>query len=99
MSHLDEVDKKYWRISSVDSRIPIRELARRLGNSPATISRRIKRLEKMIKAYVPVIEDEALGKGSRAVLMVRTGGESDQHTIAEEVTSMPDVCNVFPHHG
>ncbi len=53
----------------------------------------------MIKAYVSVIEDEALGKGSRAVLMVRTGGESDQHTIAEEVTSMPDVCNVFPHHG
>jgi len=34
LSHLDEVDKKYWRISSVDSRIPIRELARRLGKQP-----------------------------------------------------------------
>jgi len=39
-------------ILSVDSRIPIRELARRLGTSPATVSRRIKRLEKekVIKA-------------------------------------------------
>ena len=51
--------------------------------------------DNIIKAYVSIIEDEELGKGSRAVLLVRTSGEKDQSEVIEDISNMDDICNVF----
>jgi len=93
----DSVDKQILQILKLDGRASIRDIAKRLDVSPATVSRKIKKLEEdnIIKAYVSIVEDDELGKGTRAVLMVRTTGDYDRNQIVERLTGMDDVCNVF----
>jgi DNA-binding Lrp family transcriptional regulator len=93
----DEVDRHILRILKMDGRASIRNIAKRLEISPATVSRKIKKLEEnnIIKAYVSIIEDDELGKGTRAVLLVKTTGDYDSNQIIERLTDMDDICNVF----
>jgi len=93
----DSVDKQILQILKLDGRASIRDIAKQLDVSPATVSRKIKKLEEgnIIKAYVSIVEDDELGKGTRAVLMVRTTGDYDSNKIVERLTAMDDVCNVF----
>ena len=93
----DQVDVKILDILRLDGRATIRDIAEKLGVSPATVSRKIKRMEEenVIKAYVSIIEDGELGKGSRAVLLVRTSGEKNPSEVIEDISEMEDICNVF----
>jgi len=93
----DSVDTKILDILRLDGRASIRDIAKKIGTSPATVSRKIRQMEddNIIKAYVSIIEDEELGKGSRAVLLVRTSGEKDQSEVIEDISNMDDICNVF----
>ncbi|MCK5669990.1 AsnC family transcriptional regulator [Candidatus Bathyarchaeota archaeon] len=97
MTIADEVDRQILQILKMDGRASIRNIAKQLDVSPATVSRKIKKLEKnnIIKAYISIIEDDELGKGTRAVLMVRTTGDYGSNQIVERLTDMDDVCNVF----
>ena len=97
MTIADEVDKQILRILKLHGRASIRDMAKQLNVSPATVSRKIKKLEKnnIIKAYVSIVEDDELGKGTRAVLLVKTTGDYDSNQIVEKLTAMDDVCNVF----
>ncbi len=97
MTAADPVDVRILEILRLDGRASIRDIAEKLGVSPATVSRKIRRMEdeNVIKAYVSIIEDEELGKGSRAVLLVRTSGEKDQSEVIEDISNMDDICNVF----
>jgi Lrp/AsnC family leucine-responsive transcriptional regulator len=89
----DEVDRHILRILKMDGRASIRNIAKRLEISPATVSRKIKKLEEnnIIKAYVSIIEDDELGKGTRAVLLVKTTGDYDSNQIIERLTDMDDI--------
>jgi len=93
----DEVDKQILQILKLHGRASIRDMAKQLNVSPATVSRKIKKLEEnnIIKAYVSIVEDDELGKGTRAVLFVKTTGDYDSNQIVENLTAMDDVCNVF----
>jgi len=93
----EPVDVRILEILRLDGRASIRDIAKKIGISPATVSRKIRRMEddNIIKAYVSIIEDEELGKGSRAVLLVRTSGEKDQSEVIEDISNMDDICNVF----
>jgi Lrp/AsnC family transcriptional regulator, leucine-responsive regulatory protein len=93
----DPVDMRILEILRLDGRASIRDIAKKVGISPATVSRKIRQMEddNIIKAYVSIIEDEELGKGSRAVLLVRTSGEKDQSEVIEDISNMDDICNVF----
>lgn len=51
--------------------------------------------DNIIKAYVSIIEDEQIGKGSRAILLVRTSGEKSQTDVIGRLSDMEDICNVF----
>ena len=97
MVSLDAVDKKILEMLAEDSRITVREISRKLDVSPSTVSRKIKHMEEanIIKGYVSIIEDKEVGKGSRAVLLVRTSGEYDHKKIINDITEMDDVCNLF----
>jgi DNA-binding Lrp family transcriptional regulator len=94
---LDDVDKQILSILKLDSRATVRDIAKQLEVSPSTVSRKIRRMEQenTIKGYVSIVEDEELGKGTRAVLLVRTSGDSDLNHVVEKVTEMEDICNVF----
>ncbi len=93
----DDMDKHILRILKMDGRASIRNIAKRLEISPATVSRKIKKLEEnnIIKAYVSIVEDDELGKGTRAVLLVKTTGDYDSNQVVERLTDMDDICNVF----
>ncbi len=97
MAPIDEVDKKILKFLVENSRATVRDIARRLDVSPSTVSRKIKRMEEenIIKGYVSIIEDEELGKGTRAVLLLKTTGDYDYHRIVDKLTGMDDICNVF----
>ena len=97
MSASESVDKQILEILRLNSRATVREIAEKIGVSPATVSRKIRKMEdeNIIKAYVSIIEDEELGKGSRAVLLVRTSGDKKHSDVIEEISNMDDICNVF----
>lgn len=97
MASLDTVDKKILEMLAEDSRITVRDISRKLDVSPSTVSRKIKHMEEanIIKGYVSIIEDKEVGKGSRAVLLVRTSGEYNHNKIINVITEMDDVCNLF----
>jgi len=97
MVRLDEVDKEILRILKLEGRASVREISRRLNVSPSTVSRKINKMEAegTIKGYISIIEDEELGQGSRAVLLVRTSGDYDQGHVVEKIETMEDICNVF----
>ena len=97
LSDADVVDKQILEILRLDARASIRDIARKLNTSPATVSRKIKQMEdeNIIKAYVSIIEDEEIGKGARAVLLVRTIGDQSKTNIVEDISNMEDICNVF----
>ena len=97
MNASESVDKQILEILRLNSRATVREIAEKIGVSPATVSRKIRKMEdeNIIKAYVSIIEDEELGKGSRAVLLVRTSGDKKHSDVIEEISNMDDICNVF----
>ena len=93
----DDTDRLILQILKMDGRASIRNISERLEISPATVSRKIKKLEEnnIIKAYVSIVEDDELGKGTRAVLLVKTTGDYDSNQVVERLTDMDDICNVF----
>lgn len=94
---VDEIDTKILEILKLNGRASVKEIAEATGSSSATISRKIKKLEQVniIKGYVSIIRDEELGKGSRAVFLIRTSGDYDQEELASQLIGMEDICDVF----
>jgi len=94
---LDEVDKQILDILSRDGRITSAEIAKRLGVSTSTITRKTKRMEAagIIRGYVGIIEDEHLGKTARAVLMLKMTGRDDTTNIMEAISENDDICNIY----
>jgi Lrp/AsnC family transcriptional regulator, regulator for asnA, asnC and gidA len=73
MSRLDALDHALLQELNVDARRSHRELARRLGLSPTTVSRRVEDLEAsgLLQGYIPLLDDEALGWDLHAIVGIR----------------------------
>ncbi len=93
----DDTDKKILEILSTEGRISASNIAKKLGISVSTITRKIKNLEKegVIRGFICIIEDELIGKKSRAVLMMKLTGSIEQENIIDKITKDPNICNVF----
>lgn len=93
----DNLDKQILELLSQNSRTSVREISRVLDSSPATISRRIRRLEEIgvIKGYVSIIEDEELGYDCRALLLIKISSESDSEQIIEKMKDNERICNLY----
>jgi Lrp/AsnC family transcriptional regulator, leucine-responsive regulatory protein len=72
---LQTEEKKMLKLMAEDARITIRELARMLGMEPATISRKIRKLEKdkIIQGYHALIDPKFLGLGRFEVMLTLRG--------------------------
>ena len=93
----DTLDKQILEILSQNSRTSVREISRVLDSSPATVSRRIRKLEEMrvIKGYVSIIEDEDLGYDCRALLLIKISESSDPDLIVEAMKDNERICNLY----
>jgi Lrp/AsnC family transcriptional regulator, regulator for asnA, asnC and gidA len=72
-SSLDGLDRGILEELNVDARRSHREIAERLKVSPTTIGMRIERMERdgIIRGYVPLLDDEALGWELSATIGIR----------------------------
>ncbi len=63
MKPVDKLDEKIMNELSINSKIPLRELALKMGVSFVTVMNRIKKLEtkKIIKRYSAIIDHELIG--------------------------------------
>jgi len=97
----DEVDKKILELLSRNSRISVREISRIINSSPATISRRIRKLEEkgVIKGYASIIEDEELGYSCRALLLIKTNEGHEVRPIIENIIHNEKICSLFTASG
>jgi len=72
-SSLDVLDRSILEELNIDARRSHREIAHRLKVSPTTVSARVTRLERdgVIRGYMPVLDDEALGWELVATMGIR----------------------------
>ncbi len=70
---LDGLDRSILQELNADARRSHREIAHRLGVSPTTVIHRVQRLERdgVIRGYVPLLDDEALGFDLTATIGIR----------------------------
>lgn len=93
---MDEIDIKILRELTKDSRLSIREIARKVGLSANPVSTRIKNMEKqgIIKGYTTILDAEKLGYDVVAIIEVVISKGKLQE-IEEKVAQNPNVCCVY----
>ena len=86
MTQLDEIDKKILSMLQAHGRLPIVDLADRVGLSPTPCQRRVKRLEEegVITRYAALISPAAMGYGLQALVEVTLDDHSEKTVEAFE---------------
>ncbi len=93
---IDELDKRILSILLEDGRASCREMARELGVSAATVSKRLKKLESsgVIKGYSALLDHEKLGYEITVVTTVTVSG-GKLAEVEEEISKLSGVCAVY----
>ena len=86
MTSLDDIDKKIIAALQAEGRLPIVELADRVGLSPTPCQRRVKRLEDegVIGRYAALVSPNAMGFGLQALVEVTLEDQSEKTVEAFE---------------
>lgn len=99
MATLDNIDKKIIATLQVEGRLPIVDLADRVGLSPTPCQRRVKRLEEeaVITRYAAVISPAAMGYGLQALVEVTLDDHSEKTVEAFEaaIRDRPEVVACY----
>ncbi|HEW89879.1 MAG TPA: Lrp/AsnC family transcriptional regulator [Candidatus Bathyarchaeota archaeon] len=93
---LDELDKAILDLLVKDARLSCREMARALGKSPATVLKRLRRLEAsgIIKGYSAILDHEKLGYELTVITAITVSG-GKLLEVEREIANMPNVCAVY----
>lgn len=96
---LDDIDKKIVAALQAEGRLPIVELADRVGLSPTPCQRRVKRLEEegIITRYAALISPAAMGYGLQALVEVTLDDHSEKTVEAFEaaIRDRPEVVACY----
>jgi Lrp/AsnC family leucine-responsive transcriptional regulator len=86
MTSFDEIDDKIITVLQAEGRLPIVDLADRVGLSPTPCQRRVKRLEEegVITRYAALISPAAMGYGLQALVEVTLDDHSEKTVEAFE---------------
>lgn len=95
MIELDKTDRKILAILQREARLPITELAQRVGLSATPVSERVKRLErlKVITGYHARIDPDALGLRVLVFVELRLAQKSSEifDSVKRELAHVPEV--------
>jgi Lrp/AsnC family leucine-responsive transcriptional regulator len=93
---LDAIDREILTILRTDARMPVSEIARRVGLSAAPVARRIDRLERegIIRGYSAIVNDTAVGE-LEAFTEIRLAGDTDTREIEEIARQVPEVQEYY----
>jgi len=99
MTTLDEIDRKIIAALQAEGRLPIVDLADKVGLSATPCQRRVKRLEEegVITRYAALIAPAALGKGLQALVEVTLDDHSEKTVEAFEaaIRARPEVVACY----
>lgn len=99
MSTLDEIDRKIITALQAEGRMPIVELADRVGLSPTPCQRRVKRLEEegLITRYAALVSPAAMGFDLQALVEVTLEDHSEKTVNAFEaaIRARPEVVACY----
>jgi Lrp/AsnC family transcriptional regulator for asnA, asnC and gidA len=94
--YIDDLDKEILKMFAKNSRLSIRELARRLGVPHTTVRERVRRLEKdgIIQGYTVRIDYKRLGYMVTALILANVIGRRIVD-VEEWLSSQPNVLAVY----
>lgn len=99
MTILDEIDRKIIAALQVEGRLPIVDLADRVGLSATPCQRRVKRLEEegLIVRYAALVSPAAMGFGLQALVEVTLEDHSEKTVEAFEaaIRARPEVVACY----
>lgn len=99
MSIVDEIDRKIIAELQADGRLPIVDLADRVGLSATPCQRRVKRLEEegLIVRYAALVSPAAMGFGLQALVEVTLEDHSEKTVEAFEaaIRARPEVVACY----
>ncbi|NPA84754.1 MAG: Lrp/AsnC family transcriptional regulator [Crenarchaeota archaeon] len=95
-NELDDLDMKILSILMNDARKSVREIARELGVSPATVHNRMKRLQQegVLKGFMPIVDFPKLGYQVTAIIMVSVEGQRLRE-FENELKEMKNVIAIY----
>ncbi|MCW5628150.1 MAG: winged helix-turn-helix transcriptional regulator [Rhodoferax sp.] len=95
MTDLDRIDRKILDILQREGRLPMTELAQRIGLSTSPCSERVRRMERdgAITGYHARVSPRALGKNLLVFVEITLASKSDQifDKVRDELLHVPDV--------
>src|SRR4051794_16605860 len=99
MTTFDAIDKKIIAALQMEGRLPIVDLADRVGLSPTPCQRRVKRLEEegVITRYAALVSPMAMGYGLQALVEVTLDDHSENTVEAFEaaIRARPEVVACY----
>ena len=92
---MDDIDMEIIRSLIKNSRITISQMSKEIDVPDATISNRLKKLEKnAIKEYTLILDPKALGLKVTAIIIIQT--ESEKHeNVEKELSVLEEVSEVY----
>jgi len=99
MIELDDIDRRIVAALQADGRLPMVDLADRVGLSPTPCQRRVKRLEEegVIDRYAALVSPPAMGLALQALVQVTLDDHSEKTVEAFEaaIRARPEVVACF----
>jgi DNA-binding Lrp family transcriptional regulator len=97
MISLDATDQALLAVLRQDARLPVVDIARRLGVSRATVQNRMKRLEKsgVVLGYTVSVRPEVQPHPVRALMSIAVGSR-EERAVIDKLRGIPSVVAV--HH-
>ncbi len=95
-SKLDSIDMQIIRVLEEDSRVSLRELARKVGVTSSILHNRIAALEQggVILGYVPIIDAARMGYALTAIIMIQAEG-GHLLEVENEIAKENNVLSVY----
>ncbi len=96
MYNLDETDVAILDVLRNNSKLSTREIAKKSSVPPATVYKRIRKMEKdgIIRRYSIVLDNEKLGRDTLAYVLIRTKPEADFTAMLNEIMKFDSVEDV-----
>ena len=92
---MDDIDSEIIRSLVRNSRITLSQMSKEISVPDATISNRLKKLEKsVIKQYTLIVDPDKLGLKVTAIIIIQT--ESEKHeNVKNELSKLGEVSEVY----
>lgn len=92
---MDDIDSEIIRSLVRNSRITLSQMSKEIDVPDATISNRLKKLEKtVIRQYTLIVDPDELGLKVTAIIIIQT--ESEKHeNVKDELSKLVEVSEVY----